>query len=233
MSRHIRQALLAAALTLAGATALGDVPNGIHVAGRGTVEVAPDMGYVTLDVRREGADAASLKEALDAVVRDVLSLTRKLKIAERDVTATAVSITPRYQRRDNEVVVDGLIATRTIEVTLRDLDRFGALLDGALDLGINNLSPLRPDTSKRTELEEQALTLAMDDARREAERVAAGFGVTLGAVSDVQVDMHSPRPMEMKVRTAAFADAGGAEYSTGVISIERTLSATFSIIAGQ
>jgi hypothetical protein len=39
--------------------------------------------------------------------------------------------------------------------------------------------------------------------------------------------------MEMKVRTAAFADAGGAEYSTGVISIERTLSATFSIIAGQ
>ena len=37
---------------------------------------------------------------------DVLDLARRLDIEERDVTATAVTINPRYRRRDNESVVD-------------------------------------------------------------------------------------------------------------------------------
>lgn len=210
-----------------------ETPAGIHVSGRGTLEVEPDMGYAQLQVRREGMDAGALKGELDGIVRDVLVLTKQLGIAERDVTATAVSISPRYQRKNDEVVVAGLTATRSIQVTLRDLDRFGDLLNGALDLGINNLDPIRLDTSERAALEDRALTLAMEDAAREAARVAAGFGVTLGPVSDVAVEQHGPRPAEMALRAASFADAPGGDFSPGVITIERFVMATFSIIPAQ
>ncbi|MGE0621700.1 MAG: SIMPL domain-containing protein [Pseudomonadales bacterium] len=213
--------------------AAADTPAGIHVSGRGTLEVEPDMGYVQLQVRREGMDAGSLKRELDKVVGEVLALTKKLGIAERDVTATAVSINPRYQRRDDEMVVSGLTASRSIQVTLRDLNRFGDLLNGALDLGINNLDPMRLDTSERAELEDKALSLAMEDATREATRVAAGFGVALGPVSDVAVEQHSARPKEMAVRAAAYMDAPMSDFSPGVISIERFVMATFSIIPAQ
>lgn len=212
-------------------SAQADTPAGVHVSGQGTLEVAPDMGYVALHVRRDGTDAATLKRDLDKVVRGVLALTKQLGIAERDVTATAVSISPRYQRRNDEMVVTGLTASRSIEVTLRDLDRFGDLLNGALDLGVNNLDPIRLDTTERASLEDRALTLAMEDAAREAAQVAAGFGVALGPVSDVTVEQHSARPKE--VRMMAMADTGGGDFSAGVITVERFVMATFSIVPAQ
>jgi len=222
---------LAVLLCVTGLPARADMPAGIHVSGRGTLEVEPDMGYVQLQARKEGMDAGSLKRDLDKIVRDVLTLSKRLGIAERDVTATAVSINPRYQRRDDEMVVSGLTASRSIQVTLRDLDRFGDLLNGALDLGINNLDPIRLDTSERAALEDRALALAMEDATREATQVAAGFGVALGAVSDVSVEQHSAQPKEM--RMMAMADTGGGDFSPGVITIERFVMATFSIIPAQ
>lgn len=232
-SRLPMRILWAVLLCTAGITAQAETPAGIHVSGRGTLEVEPDMGYVQLHVRRDGTDAGTLKRDLDKVVRDVLALTRQLGIAERDVTATAVSINPRYQRRDDEMVVAGLTASRSIQVTLRDLDRFGDFLNGALDLGVNNLDPIRLDTSERAELEDRALALAMEDAAREAAQVAAGFGVALGPVSDVAVEQHSARPKEMAMRSAGFADAAMSDFSPGVITIERFVMATFSIIPAQ
>lgn len=215
---------------LAGGPVAAETPAGIHVSGRGTIEVEPDMGYVTLRVRREGTNADTLKQEVDTVVGAVLELAGRLDIAARDVTATAVSINPRYQRRGDEMVVEGLIATRSVSITLRDLGRFGDLLNGSLATGVNNLDPIQLDTSKRDALEDQALDLAMEDARREAARVAAGFSVTLGPVTDVQVGGHSARPAP-EMAMAMRADSA-MPISPGVIQIDRFVEATFAILSG-
>lgn len=219
--------LLMAALST---TAAAETPVGIHVSGRGTLDVAPDMGQVVLHVRREGTRASALKAELDEVVAAVLKLTRTLQIEQRDVTATALSITPRYQRRDNESVVEGLVASRQIEITLRDLDRYGDLLNESLALGVNNTDPIRLDSSERATLEDQALELAMADARAEAGKIAAGFEVQLGPVTDVQVGSHSPRPEALR---SMAMDSGSSDFSPGVIRIERFITATFAILPGH
>jgi uncharacterized protein YggE len=190
------------------------------------------MGYVRLQVRREGTSADALKQELDSVVGAVLDLTARLGIEARDVTATAVTISQRYRRRDNEMVMEGLTANRTVSVTLRDLDRFGDLLNESLELGVNNLDPIRLDTSRRDTLEDEALDLAMEDAKREASRVAAGFSVTLGPVTDVQVGGHSPRPTP-EVATMAMRSDSAMPVSPGVIRIERMVQATFAILGGK
>ncbi|MEZ5553135.1 MAG: SIMPL domain-containing protein [Pseudomonadales bacterium] len=203
---------------------------GIHVSGRGSVEVAPDVGDVPLHARREGTDAAALIRELNTVVRSVLKLTAKLGIEERDVTATAVSINPRYRRQDQDMVVDGLVATRSIQVRLRNLDQFGPLMTQSLDAGINNVEPMQLDSSRRDELENEALTLAIRAAKEEAARVAEAFGVGLGAVANVQVDGRAPvvKRSTGMMAMRAEADDGGA-FSAGLIRIERFVQATFRI----
>jgi uncharacterized protein YggE len=208
--------------------ALAETSTGIHVQGRGVVEVEPDMGYVRLHVRREGENAASLQRDMDTVVDGILKLARRLDIAERDVTATAISIQPRYRRRDNEPVIDGLTATRTISVTLRDLGSFGDLMTESLEAGVNNVEPIQLDSSARDELEDEALALAMADATRLADEIAGGFGVSRGPVSDVRVGM-SPRPMATAAMAMRAEADAGVPFSPGVIRIERYLEATFSI----
>ena len=228
---NIRSALLITLLTLlaSGCTEAAEYSKqtgGIQVSGQGTLEVAPDMGRVSLHVRREGADAAELTETLNAVVADLIAMATKLGIADEDITATALSISPRYRRRGEETVADGVVASRSMELVLRDLDRFIDLMNQALSLGANNVDPIRLDTSKREALEDEALSLAMADAKAEAARVADGFGVTLGPVTSVQVGAHSPRPEAM--RAMSYADSAPA-FSTGLIRINRSLSATFAI----
>jgi hypothetical protein len=216
----------AVAATTVAATALAQT-NGIHVSGQGSLEVEPDMGYVSMHVRREGSEPAELRREIDKVVRAILKLVRNLKIAESDVTTAALSINPRYRRRDSETVVDGVIATQTILITLRNLDLFGRLLNRSLEEGVNNVDPIRLDTSRRVELENQALEVAMKDAREEAARIALGLDLRLGQALNVQVVSHSPRPQMalMEMRSAG----NSATFNPGLIRVERNVQVTFAI----
>ncbi len=199
---------------------------GIHVSGRGVLQVQPDMARLTLQVTREGQDATALKKSLDDVTREVLKLTRSLAIAREDVTAAAVNIQPRYRRGSGSNVIDGVRASRTITVVLRDLERYGELMNAALELGVNSISGTALDTSEREDLEKQALDLAMVNAREEAQRVAAGFGVRAGSLLDVHVGARfvPPQPSMRAMESSAATD-----FSAGQIVVQRDVQATFAI----
>ena len=199
---------------------------GIHVNGRGVLHVQPDMARLTLQVTREGHDVAALKNGLDNVTRDVLKLTRSLGIAGEDVTAATVNIQPRYRRGNGSSVIDGVRASRTIAVVLRDLEHYGDLMNGALKLGVNSISATQLDTSEREMLEKQALELAMADAREEAQRVAVGFGVRAGTLLDVHVGAQFARP---QLAMRAMESSTATDFSAGQIIVQRDLQATFAI----
>lgn len=218
-------------LVLAGwlaAPATAQSPSGIHVNGTGEVLVVPDMARLTLEVRREGTDAAALKEALDQVTAAVLELVEELDIADRDVTAAAVSIYPRYQRPEEEDVEPGIIASRTIEITLRDLTRMGELVNGALTRGVNGVGGVALDVSNREELERQALDRAIDDAVQQARQMATRFDVNLGPLLDASAGGHQVRPL-MTMDSMAARGAAKESFAPGEMTIRRDVQATFGI----
>jgi uncharacterized protein YggE len=226
MPRMQTIALLCCGLLLAAPESARAQMEGIHVSGRGEVLVTPDMARITLRVTRDGQDAIALKKALDDVTRKVLSLTRSLRIDPEDVTAAVVNIQPRYRRGGGQSVIDGVTASRTIAVVLRDLDRYGDLMNGALELGVNSVSGTQLDTSKRAAQEEQALELAMRDAQAAAGRIADGFGVAVGRLLNVHVGQPPVQPMRGVMMEAAVA---GDDFSPGQLVISRQLQATFAI----
>ena len=201
---------------------------GIRVSGNGAVETIPDMGTLQLHARREGNDPAALEQELGEVVSALLELSRKLGIEETDVTATAVRITPRYRRRGEDNVVEGVVASRSVTIILRDLSQFSDLLQQALAIGINNVDPMSLDSSIRRELEAAALELAMADAIRKADQVAAGFAVKRGSVIDVDVSGHHAAPMMAMQEMRADSST---PLAPGVIRINSQVRATFAIIA--
>lgn len=210
-----------------GAPAAADAPSGIHVNGIGEVQVVPDMGRLTLEVRREGLDAAALKGELDDVASAILTLTDELGIERRDVTAAAVNIYPRYQRPADEAPPEGVIASRSVEITVRDLALLGELINGALERGANGVGGVQLDASNRVELEQKALDQAIEDAIREARQIARGFEVTLGTLKDARTGSHQVQPLMME----AMAARGAAKdsFSPGEMTIRREVQATFNI----
>ncbi len=223
---------LALALFFTGNNAMSQTTDnhGIHVNGRGEVRIEPDIARFTLEVNRQGPDAVVLKKEMDSIMASVLKLTDKLKIARKDVTAASVQIHPNRVYHEGKQSIDGVIASRSIQVTLRNLDNIGTLMNRSLEIGINNIGGVQLDTSRRIELQEQALTLAIEDAKTQAAVVARGFDVTLGQVKDVHVSgQHAVRPQ--LARAAIAMDSAEESFSPGEMTINRDIQATFTIVS--
>ncbi len=215
---------LAAALPAPGVRAQ---ESGIQVTGTGEVTVVPDLARLSVEVRREGDDPAALKAELDEVTAAVLALGRELEVAERDITAAAVHVFPRYVRDGDLSRPDGVIASRNIEFTVRALDRLADLINGALERGANGIGGVQLDASNRKELDQQALDLAIDDAVRTARQVARRFGVELGplAFASTGPKMFNPVMMEAMAVRGAAKDS----LAPGELSITQTIQASFAI----
>lgn len=223
------RALIGSLVLLYGMAAVGhgEDSSGIHVSGTGEVLIEPDMGRMTLQVTRQGRDPAAIKREMDAVTAAVLKLTDGLNIERKDVTAALVQIQPNRIYNDGQQRIDGVIANRSIEIVVRDLDAIPDLMNRSLELGINSVGDVQLDSSQRVTFERQALDLAIEDAKAEAARVAKGFGVRLGDVRDVQVTgQHAVQP-----RMAGFAraESSGDSFSAGQLTVRRDIQATFAI----
>lgn len=224
-----RVAMLALATALfwgGSAMAQGAENLGIHVNGQGEVLAEPDLLRVTLQVNRQGRDARALKKEMDAITAEVLKLTDRLKVDRKDVTAAMVNIAPNYRYENDRQTMDGVTASRSINVTLRQIDQVGTLMNDALDLGINSVGGVQLDVSNRVELEQQALTQAIEDAKAEAARIAQEFGVRVAGVLNVHAGRHSVQPQ--MARMAVQSD-GADSFSAGQIVIRRDVQATFGI----
>ena len=222
--------LCMAVLSLLGCTVSPPLyaAEGIRVSGSGAVETIPDMGTIQLHARREGNDPAALEQELGGVISALLKVTQELSIDETDATATAVRISPRYQRSGEDQVVEGVVASRSVTIILRDLSKFPDLLQQALASGINNVDPMSLDSSIRRQLEAQALDLAMADAISKADQVAAGFSVRRGSAIDVEVSSHRAAPM---IAMQEMRAGGSTPMAPGVIRINSQVHATFAIIS--
>jgi uncharacterized protein len=212
-------------------------PRTIAVSGLGEVQAEPDRAFVTLGVEARKPKLEDARADVSRTVDAVLKLTRDLKIDPKLVRTTRVNVQPEYNWEANarERTLIGYFVSRQIEVDLRDLEKLGQLLERATDLGVNQMGDPRLDSSKRRDLEREALAKAVEDARANGETVAKAAGGKLGAARTISATSEfvpPPMPMQRMRVQAMAAEASDAAQSyqsgqmsfTGRVQIEYDLS---------
>jgi uncharacterized protein YggE len=184
----------------------------ISVRGTGKVRVVPDHLRLTIQVnvpRAENAvDALSRNNRLTSAVIAVL---KSFKIADADVQTTRVTVNPvyDYDKRISPPPIVGYSAQNEILVTIRNMDDAGRILDQTVKSGATGFGPLAYESSKRAELEREALKRAADDARERAQLLAKQLGATVGNVvfiGETGLGVPDPRPKMMGMEARASAD---------------------------
>lgn len=125
--------------------------------------------------------------------------------------------------------------TNTVRVTIRDLDKVGALLDAAVTAGANEVWGISFGIGEPEALEAKARDEAVKDARDRAEALAKAQGLALGEV--VSVSDHTgggaPRLMLEAARDSAFGYSG-APVAPGEVSVSAQLEVVYRLApAGQ
>jgi uncharacterized protein len=239
LARTPWMAVLMAAVLLAtaGGAAAAEAPlRLVSVSGSGEVKAQPDVAYVTLGVEARRPTLAAARAEVNAAVERVLALTRELKIDPKYVDSTRLQVQPdyRWDEKSSTQVLLGYVVSRQIDVELRDLEHLGALLEKAVSAGANQVGEARLDSSRRKALEREALALAVDDARLNADALARAAGAKLGPVQSISTAGAMPVPMYSKraqsVAAAPMADAAEESYQPSEMKFTATVSAQFELL---
>lgn len=210
-------------------------PRTIMVSGQGEVRAEPDKAMLQLGVESRKPTLEAARADVAKAVEAALKLTRDLKIEQKHVRTTRLNVQPEYNW-DNEARERNLIGyyvSRTIEVDLRDLDKLGQLLERAVDIGINQVSDPQLDSSKRRDLEREALAQAVQDARLNAEAVAKAADARLGPPRTISANsgfVPPPVPL-MRTKAMAMEAADSAQsYQTGQMGFTATVQVQYDLI---
>ncbi|MRR52710.1 MAG: DUF541 domain-containing protein, partial [Rhodocyclaceae bacterium] len=79
------------------------------------------------------------------------------------------------------------VVENTVNVTVRDLNSLGQVLDAVVRSGANSINSISFDVADRTTAEAKARELAIQDAQARADEIAKLSGVQLGVLISVNV----------------------------------------------
>jgi uncharacterized protein YggE len=226
-------ALALASLFPAGARAQGPTPGAnmqptphLNISARGEVQVTPDVARVTLGVETDAKTAQEAAQANATLQTRIIEAVRRAGIPAASIRTAGYNVSPRQQFNPETRTwrVDGYQVTNLVVVVVEPVGKAGEVIDAALSAGANRVASLNFEVKDATSAREQAMTQAVERARRDAELVAKAAGGRVAGLLELSVSSgdYAPRPM-MEVAMMR-ADAAQTPISEGTQSV--TVSVT-------
>jgi uncharacterized protein YggE len=176
---YLRALLGFAVLLSAIPSAAEDVQRRISVVGAADVRVQPDYVVISMGVETKSPALSEAKRANDACIKRVLSFLKQSRVAPADTKTDFLAIVPVFRLAES-TVADHYLVQRSIIVTVRQLQKFEAILNGSIARGITNVHGIDFRTSQLKLHRETARELAILAAGEKAEKLAGGLGGSVG-----------------------------------------------------
>ncbi len=215
-------------LTMSNAQEQKQIPM-INVSGEGKVKVAPDQVSISISIETKGTKAEDVKRENDKKMDGILKFIKKSNISAEDFQTQRISLNPNY---DYEKKKSNYIATQSVQILLKDLSKYDALMEGLVNEGINRIDNVEFKSSKLIQLQSDARKLAMKEAKTKAEDYVSVLGQKVGKailISDnSQTYNPQPQPRMYAMKSMAMDEATPKEtLAIGEIEIVANVSVSF------
>lgn len=196
----------------------------LDLRGEGEIEVKPDIAFVQLAIVTEGktAEEAVGKNAQKA--SNVIDRLTKLEIPRKDMKTTNLNLYPIYDTDAGSSVstIVGYRAQNAIMVEAH-VQLAGKVFDVGVAGGANESSGVSFAIKDERPYRQQALELAIKNARAEADAVCSAMGVTLKGPHTIQVTRGSG---PIRLRSERLT----AKAATPLLPGQLTISAEVQVV---
>jgi uncharacterized protein YggE len=242
--------LVAGALAMLGAASIGavgsrgasaqvatpvattELPATVYVNGQGVVTVAPDTASVVIGVNIIDTTLSSAQEKATTQMTAVIDALKAAGIDEKDIQTVnySVNILQNYDTNGNPSTIEGFQVSNQVNVTVRDLSQLGTILDTVVAQGANAIYGISFFVDDPSSAASQARELAVQDARKKAEELAAAAGMQVGRILSIS-ESYSPSPMPVAYGRAEAADmASAVPIQAGSTQIQVDVQVTYELI---
>lgn len=219
-------ALRPAAVVGAPATTGEPAIHTITVAGTGTITVVPDIAHVGVGVTVTKPTVKAAREAAAKSMTAIIASMRALGVDEQDIKTTGLNLYPQYNTGTPPKVV-GYTISEQVQVTVRDLDKTGDVVDAAMANGATDTSGIWFDVADPAKAMNEARAAAVEAARASAQAMATAAGVNLGGVASIS-ESQASFPYPYAERAAADA-ATPTPVQPGTQDVQATVTVVFEI----
>ncbi len=203
----------------------------LNVTGAGQVELTPDIAYIYIGVHTEKPTASAAIAENTAQTASVIAALKGAGVDEKDIRTTNFSIWPfdKYDPATGTSTGEKYYGVdNTVYVTVRKIDKLGDLLDTVVKAGANSINSIQFDVADKTAAMKQARDAAVNNAKQQAQELAAAAGVTLGEITNISFYEATPTP----VFEAFGRGGGGGDMAQAAVPIQpgqMTLTVTVSM----
>ena len=183
--------------------------NTITVTGEGLVKAPPDTAEINFAVVTNAAEAQKAQTANAEISHKVIAALEGNGVAAADISTLNYSLYPNYVYPEKESPrISGYEVVNEIKVTIRNLDKIGAVIDLAVKNGINRVQNINFYANDSMVQKIQALRQAVSDARIKAETIAASLGKKIVGVKSASGNWfnNQPTPIMKKFQLSLGGD---------------------------
>ena len=228
-------ALLALVMSACGPTTVNqaapETPRTLNVSGVGIMYLTPDIVYINIGVNTQRENAAEAVDLNKTQTNAVIQAIKDFGVAEKDIRTTNFSIwsNPQYDP-SGQITGTMYVVDNTVNVTVRDLEKLGDLLDAAVSAGANSIYSIQFDVEDKTAATKEARAKAVENAKTEAQELADTAGVALVEIKDINYYESSPTPyFEGKGGGGGAAVESAVPIQPGQLAISVTVNVTYTI----
>jgi uncharacterized protein YggE len=209
-----------------------DIQKTISITGAGVASATADQATLNLgvEVTKDTAGAAINENA--NLMAAVIEALKDQGIDEEDIQTTNYNVYAQYDWTEDGRELVGYTVSNMVQVTVRDIDNVGNVIDAAGEAGSNTINGISFGLSeeKMAELKTAAYILALGDAQDKADLIADTLGLSITGVQSVTENSYTPVRTYMEYAESGMDMAISSKAPTPIVSGDLSVSVNVHIV---
>lgn len=216
MKKLLSLGLISMLLTASALAAETQTKGYISVNTEATEELSPTLVKLSFAIENNSKDPNQAAELNKQTSKNVINAVKALVDTEKGETikTTSYYLNPEYNYKDGTRKLTGYIASNTLQVTLKDVDKAGKIISTALSNGANSVSNLQFLLGETNDACNALISKASLGARQRADKVAESMGTTISGIKTINASCSSTQNFQSNFRYAK-AEAAMDTVSAG------------------
>jgi uncharacterized protein YggE len=199
----------------------------ITVTGIGRVAIRPDVADVRIGAMVAAETAAEARDRVAGIMTAVLRAVRALGAQDGDLQTSSLAVTPRTDYSAGIPRVTGYEATNAVAIVVRDLDKLGDIVDGAVAAGATSIDGPTFRLADPNDASATARRLAVEDAAERAATLAQAAGLQITGIASIDEAGTRPMPLPKAARMMAMAEGGPSPIEVGTDEVRVQVEVTY------
>lgn len=199
------------------------------VSAEGKEIAIPNVAQLNIGLISEGKNLVEVQRENTERFNRVINFLKEQGIDEKDIKTENYSITPKYSY-DKVMEIVGYTVSQNLSVKVRDLNKIGTILSGAVENGANNVSGPNFTVEDEKVYLDKAREKAIKEAKEKAEKIAQVAGFRLGKIISINESSYMPvPPIYIKSMEMGSGDIISPSIEPGSQEIKITVTITYEI----